>query len=211
MASYTDQEEIEKLKVWWKNYGGALLIGVLLGLVLLFGNKYWSEYKEKQRIAASELYAQLLQEVQESKRDVARTDAQKLIDDYSRTPYAGMAALMQARLSFEAGDAADVRKRLEWAIDHATDSAVVHTARLRLGRLLLANKEYDAALALTQKSGPGFESEYLELKGDALLGQGKPEEARTAYSDAIKQLPAQATSRRLLEMKLADIGGASPQ
>src|SRR5581483_2662909 len=164
-----DQEELEKLKAWWKNYGGALLIGVLLGLALLFGNKYWTQYKEQQRVAASELYEQMLQQVKESKTGDARASGEKLIGEYARTPYAGMAALMLARLSFEANDAAGARRRLEWAEAHALDPAVAHAARLRLGRLYVAGGEYDAALALASKGGPGFEAEYLELKGDAYL------------------------------------------
>lgn len=211
MSTYTHNEEVEKLRDWWKNYGGALLIGVLLGLGLLFGNKYWMQYKEQQRVNASELYAQMLQQVHQSKTDATRTDAEKLIADYPRTPYAGLAALMLARLNFEANDLPAARERLEWAVANATDAAVVHAARLRLGRLRLAAGEYDAVLALAQKSGLGFEAEYLELKGDANLGLGKTEEARAAYSEAIKQSAPESASRRLLEMKLEDVGGAKVQ
>ena len=89
MSGYADQEEVEKLKEWWKNYGGALLIGVLLGLGLLFGNKYWTRYQEQQRIAASVLYTQMLEQAQQSKNDVARASGEKLMKNYTRTPYAG--------------------------------------------------------------------------------------------------------------------------
>lgn len=210
MSAYTDQEEVEKLKEWWKSYGGALLIGVLLGLALLFGNKYWMQYKEQQRVNASELYAQMLQ-LRQSKPDAARADGEKLIADYARTPYAGLAALMLARLSFEANDLPAARQRLEWAAANATDPAILHAARLRLGRLQLAAREYDAVLALAEKSGPGFEVDYLELKGDAYLGLGKTDEARAAYSEAVKQSAPESASRRLLEMKLEDLGGAKGQ
>src|SRR5205814_7751958 len=102
VAAYTDQEEIERLKAWWKDYGGSLLIGVVIGLVLLFGNKYWTQYKEERRAAASELYTQLQTQMQESKADVARVSAGKLIEDYASTPYAGLAALALARLDVDA-------------------------------------------------------------------------------------------------------------
>lgn len=201
MSSYTEQEEIEKLKAWWKNYGGALLLGVLLGLGLLFGNKYWTRYQEKQRVAASALYTQMLQEVQQSKPKAARAEGTKLINDYARTPYAGMAALMMARLSFEANDRAGARQQLKWAIDHATDQAVVQTARLRLGQLLIADGDYKGALALVQTDAPGFEAEYLELKGDAYAGLGKAKEARAAYDEALRSLGPNAPARALVEMK----------
>ena len=208
MAAYTDQEELEKLKEWWKNYGGALLIGVLLGLGLLFGNKYWTRYKEEQRETASALYEQMAKEVQGGKAGQARANGKKLMDDYARTPYAGMAALMLARVSVEANDSATARKDLQWAIDHATDPGVAHTARLRLGQLLLANREYEAALALVQKDAPGFEAEYAELKGDAYTGLGKREEARAAYQAALDNLAGKTQARTLVEMKFANIAGA---
>lgn len=210
VSAYTDQEQVERLKAWFKDYGGALLIGVALGLVLLFGNKYWRQYQEEQRVAASELYTQMLQQVQESKTDAARVLGKKLTDEYKRTPYAGMAALMLARLSFEANDRVGARQQLEWAMDHAVDPAVEHAARLRLGRLHIANKEYDAALTLAQKSAPGFEADYLEIKGDAYAGMGRIDEARAAYREALKTLTPEVPARRLIEMKLDDLGGGRP-
>lgn len=209
MSSYTEQEELEKLKEWWKNYGGALVVGIVLGLALLFGNKYWTQYREEQSAAASDLYAQMLQQVKESKTDAARDSGAKLRDEYASTPYGGMAALMLARLSVEANDVAAARAQLEWAIANATDEAVRHTARLRLGRLHIAEGQHEAALALVQNDAPGFAADYLELKGDAYAGMKKYDEARAAYSDALRQLPPQASGRGMLEMKLADL--AKPQ
>lgn len=211
MSAYTDQEEVEKLKEWVKNYGGALLVGVVLGLALLFGNKYWTRYQEQQRAAASALFQQMSEEANGAKTDLARASGRKLIGDYARTPYAGMAALLLARLDVEANDQAGARRQLQWAIDHATDPALQHTARLRLGQLYLASHEYDAALALVQSDAPGFEAEYLELKGDAYVGLGKRDDARAAYDAALKDIPPNSRSRSLIEMKLADIAGATPE
>lgn len=209
MSAYSDQDEVEKLKEWLKNYGGALLIGVLLGLGLLFGNKYWTRYQERQREAASAIYTQMLKDVQESKADAARTAGKQLVDDYVRTPYAGMAALMLARLSYEADDAAAARGHLQWAIDHATDDAVKQTARLRLGQLLIADRKYDAALKLVQTDAPGFEAEYQELKGDAYAGLGKTKEARAAYDEALRSLGPNSPARALVEMKRDNVAAPS--
>lgn len=206
MAAYTDQDEVEKLKAWWKEYGTALVIGVLVGLALLFGNKYWTQYKEQQRLAASDLYAEVLTQMQNGKLDAMRPNAEKLIAEYDGTPYAGMAALLLARVSFDAKDAASTIKHLEWASKHATDPAVEHAARLRLGRFRLAGNELDAALAVVPKKLPaGFEAEYLELKGDVYVAQSKTDDARKAYEEALKSLSAESPQRRLITMKLDDL------
>ena len=208
MGTYTEQDELEKLKAWWKNYGGALVLGVALGLVLLFGNKYWQQYKDQRREAASNLYIEMLQDARDGRAEAARGFGERLVKDYDDTPYAGMAALMLARMSYEANDAAGARQHLQWAVDHARDPATQHAARLRLGRVLADAGEYDAALALTGAAHQeGFEAEYLELKGDVLALQAKPAAAREAYRAALPQLPADSPYRRTLTMKLDDLGG----
>jgi predicted negative regulator of RcsB-dependent stress response len=212
LAAYTDNEDLDRLKVWWNDYGVALIIGVLLGLALLFGNKYWTQHQEQRRFEASDLYAQMLNHVREAKHDLARANGDKLIAEYDGTPYAGMAALLLARLGFDANDTATARKHLEWAVKQATDPAVETVARLRLARLHLASGEYDQALALVPaKPRAGFEAEYLELKGDIHVAQGKIDDARAAYDEALKQLAPDASHRRTLTIKLDDLGATKPQ
>lgn len=207
--AYSDQDEVDKLKEWWKAYGGALVLGVVLGLALLFGNKYWQQHREEQRLAASELYAQMLDQVQAGKTDAARESGGTLVQEYARTPYGPLAALVLARLAFDAGDTAEARAQLEWAMANAEVPAVQHAARLRLGRLRLAAGEYQAVLELVQPQAPGFEAEYLELQGDAQLGLGRAEAAREAYEQALGHLAPQEPAYGLIRMKLDDLGRAA--
>lgn len=207
MSSYTERDELETLKAWWKTYGGALVLGVVLGLGLLFGNKYWTQYQEQRREAASNLYSDMLQHVREGRSEPARAAGNQLVEQYAATPYAGLAALLLARISFDAGDRAGARTHLQTAMDRARDPATAHAARLRLGRLLLDAGEYDTALALAavERQG-GFAAEYLELKGDVLTAQGKAAAAREAYQAALAQLASDSPYRRTLTMKLDDLG-----
>lgn len=206
MSAYTEQEELEKLKAWWKTYGGSLITGVALGLAILFGYRYWVDYRQTQREAASVLYDQMLDELRARKPEAGAAGA-KLIDEYSSTPYAGMAALLLARQAYETGDKAGARQRLEWVVANAKDAATQHAARLRLARLLIETGQLPEAAALAEtKDIAGFESEYLELRGDLTVAQGKPEQARAAYRAALKQLPSGSQYRAVLSMKLDDLG-----
>lgn len=207
MTAYAEDEALEKLKAWWKEYGNSLIVGVLLGAAVLVGYRYWIQHTEQNRQAASELYEHLLQDWDVKKIDLARHSAETLITDYSSTPYAGMAALMLARMDFDAGDVVAARQHLQWVLDHGKEAATVHAARLRLARLLLNSGDKDAALALLNVPDPsGFAAEYDELKGDIYTAQGKREQARLSYREALKHLPAGSPYAPILNMKLDDLG-----
>lgn len=205
MSSYTDQEQAERLAAWWKQYGLSVVVGVAIGLAILFGYRYWIQHQEQQRVEASALYEQLLTLRTQKPADVPAL-AKQLMDNYQITPYAAMAALALARLHYESGDRAGARAALQWAIANAKTEAA-HVARLRLARLHLEAGELDAAQGLVErKRMDGFEPEYHELRGDILLARGRPVEARAAYQEALRHTPADSGYLRLLTMKLDDLG-----
>lgn len=212
MDIHNPDDQLASLKAWWQQYGIALIAGVAIGLLLLGGLNYWKQYRAERAEAASALYETLLTNLQQGRGGDATAAAAKLVADYAATPYAGKAALLAARLRFEEQDLAGARQQLEWAVENAREAAVQHSARIRLGHLLLELKEFDAVLALTAVRDPGgFESEYAELKGDALLAKGDRDGARTAYRMALDKLPPQSPYQRLLAMKRDNLGpGAAP-
>ena len=204
---YTDHDELEKLKRWWKTYGNALLLGIALGLAILFGNRYWTSYQQQRAEAASALYGQLLEGYRKKELDGVRQVGDRLINEYGSTPYAGLGALMLARVSFDTQQPEQMRKHLRWAVDNATDPGTRHTARLRLGRVLAAAGELEAALALIDiQDIAGFESSYGELRGDVLAAKGDKQGAREAYRRAIEQLNDASGYLPVLNMKLDNLG-----
>lgn len=206
MSAYSQHEELEQLKAWWKEYGTSVIVGVVLGIVILFGYRAWSSHQVAQREAASALYDQMSGELR-AKKPEGRATGEKLVSEYSSTPYASMAALLLARQAHEAGDKALARQQLEWALAHAKDGATQHAARLRLARLMLdAGEMAKAADLINVKDTAGFEAEYLELKGDLALAQGNRDAARVAYAEALKSVRSETAYASVLSMKLADVG-----
>ena len=207
MTAYEEQEDLDRLKAWWKNYGNSVIFGILLGVVILVGFRYWSQHREQQLQTAASLYERMFQDVYAKKSGDALKTGESLINEHSSTPYAGMAGLMLARLDFEAGDVAKAREHLQWVLAHADDVAVKHVARLRLARIQLGSGDKEAALALLDvKERAGFEAEYEELKGDILVAQGQRDAARSSYREALKHLPADSSYAPMLNMKLDDLG-----
>lgn len=207
MEDFNPDDQLANLKTWWKQYGNALIIGVIIGLVLLVGGNYWKQYKIKRAEAASQLYENLLADWQQGKSDAVSTAAAKLMQDYAATPYAGKSALLMARQRFDVKDIAGTRTHLEWAMQNASETQVQHSARLRLARLLLDQGELAAALALANNQGTdGFVSEYAELRGDVLLAQGDRDGARRAYQAAIEKITPSSSYLQVLTMKRDNLG-----
>jgi len=208
MSAYSsDNEELERLQAWWKTNGRAVIAGVVLGVILVFAGNYWRHYKAAQAEAASALYEQMMMNQQQGNKDAIQATGGKLMQDFASTPYAGKAALLLAKASFEAGDVASSRAQLQWAIDHATEDATRHAARLRLARIMLDQAEIEPALKLIDvKDQDGFESEYQELKGDLLVKKADMDGARRAYRQAKESLPPNSSYARILNIKLDDLG-----
>jgi predicted negative regulator of RcsB-dependent stress response len=211
VSAYTEQEELEKFKAWWKNYGGALVLGVVVGVGLLFGNKYWQQVKEKRLGEASEIYDQLVDSQRAKKAEELTQHADTLMKDHDASPYAALAALALGQANFDKGDLDAAKKNYEWAERHARQDAVTHAARLRWARLELQQGNFDKALNLaTPKNMSGFDAEYLELKGDVLTAQKKPTEAAAAYREALKKI-GPSNYQGVLTMKLDALGVAGKE
>jgi predicted negative regulator of RcsB-dependent stress response len=210
MSQENPEEEIEKLRKFWNEYGNSLVAGVIIGLAGLFGFKYWQKTTAEKAATASNIYTELMGAAAQNQTSAARDSANRLIADFGKTPYAGKAALILARVDFEAGDREGAEKNLRFAMDHAREEGVQHAARLRLARIMVDRGDLDGAMKLAeQKESGGFAAEYAELKGDILLAQGNREAARAAYQDAVKETKPQSPYLPFLTMKLDDLGGSN--
>ena len=207
MDAYHTDDELQKLKAWWKSYGSSVITGILLGAALLAGISYWRHYTTERSAKASIQYDTLLANSAQNNLAAVRTAGTMLMDDYSATPYAGKAALILAKISYDAADSDAARTYLQWALDKATETSTRHMARLRLARILIDQGSLDAAQTLAQVSDMGgFVSEYHELRGDVFAAKNQPAEARPAYALALENLTPGSSYTHVLKMKLDNLG-----
>ena len=83
-------------------------------------------------------------------------------------------------------------------------------ARLRLAALLLQAKDYDGALKqLDGATAPTFAALVADRRGDVLMAQGKPDEARTAYQAAWKAMDDKLEYRASDRRQAHRAGGAA--
>lgn len=204
---YSDDEQVEKLKVWWKSYGPALIAGVILGLGGLYGGKYWKQLQFEKAVQSSVLFDQLVYHVQNKDNINTKLIGSRIIEEFDRTPYAGLTALILARVSYDENDKDRAKRQLAWAMDNGKEEGVRQVSRIRLGRLLLdENKVEEANSLLSTAPVAGFEFEYYELKGDVLKKKGNMTGARSAYQQALSNAGNTGPYANMVRMKLDDLG-----
>jgi predicted negative regulator of RcsB-dependent stress response len=212
MAAYDleEQDQLEDLKDWWKQWGNTVsgvVIAVCVAVIAVQGWRWWTQQQAER---GSVLYNAV--SVAARANDVAKAkDAMaQLTDKYGGTAYAPRAALIVAAMLNDTGDKAGAKAQLAAVIDRDTEDELKQIARLRLAAILIDDKQYDDALrTLDAKHDDAFAGIYADMRGDILAAAGRPAEARTAYTNALARLDPKSPYRNYVQVKLDTLGGAA--
>lgn len=212
MATHLDleeQEQIDQLKAFWKQYGNLITWVIVLALAGYAGWMGWNNWKHEQAVKAGVLFDEFEKAAQAGDVDKTARIFSDMKEHFPRTGYTQQAALLAAKVQLDKGQADAARGSLTWASENATEDEYRTVARLRLAGLLLDEKKYDEALKqLDGASSREFAALVSDRRGDILLAQGKKEEAKAAYLQAWKTMDETVEYRRLVEAKLASLGAA---
>lgn len=210
MAKHLDleeQEQLDELKHFWKQYGDFITWGLIIVLGAFAAWNGYHYWQRSQAAQASVMYDEVERSVQSG--DVARIDRSlaDMKERFGGTTYAQQAGLLAARAYYDKGNIDSSRAALAWVAGKASDEGYQAIARLRLAGLLLEKKAYDEALEQASGSFPkGFAALAADRRGDILAAQGKKAEAKAEYEKAYKDLDERAEYRRLVEVKLNALG-----
>lgn len=201
-----EQDQLDALKTWWKANGNKVLAVVAVVVIAMVGYQGWNQYQYQQSEEASTKFMQL--------GDTSPTDvkaiqalAGEIIEQYPSTPYAARAALLSAKVNYNAKDIESAKSQSEWAYRNAKEDSVRTLAQLQLAAILLEQKDYEGALKLLdEKHESSFDGLFADLKGDVLVAQGKSEEAKAAYQAALKSFEFGSRYARYTQHKLEALG-----
>ena len=213
MASHLDleeQEQLEQVKAFWNQWGNLITWLITAALLAYAGWQGWNYYQRQEAAKAAAMYDALDQAVQATDAERAGTIFNDLRERYAGTAYAAQGALQAAKVQQDKGQADKAMASLSWAADNASDDSYRDIARLRLAGLQLDGKQYDAAAkTLDAIKSPDFAGLVADRRGDLLLMQNKPAEARAEFQKALAAMDKTLDYRHLVEAKLATLGVAT--
>ncbi len=221
---YDEEAQVEQLRQWLRDNWFPLASGLALGLAAIFGWQAWGQHQDNHAGAASHVFEDLGKAAAENKYDDAKAMADRLVKDFSDTPYAAAAALKLAELGVLDNKLDDAAARLQWVVEfeqnpgfmarvgaalrlrnQAYDVGLLPLARLRLAQVLWQQNKADEALKQLDGDAGTYAPLYAELRGDIKLSQGDSSAARGAYQQALQSLAPDAVGRDGLQRKLDDL------
>jgi predicted negative regulator of RcsB-dependent stress response len=204
-----EQEQLDSLKAFWKQYGNLLTWTVIAALAAFAGWNGWNYWQREQGFKAGALYEELDRAVAAGNTERVQRALSDLQSKFPKTVFAEQGALLAAKMQFDKGQPDAARAALTWLADNGTQDEARTIARLRLAALQSAAKQYDEALkTLDAAKAAGFEGLVADRRGDVLLAQGKTAEARAAYQAAWAAMEATLDYRRVVDAKLTALGAA---
>ncbi len=204
-----EQEKLDAIRQWWERYG-TLIVTVLVVIAASFaGWRGWQWYENNQAKQAMG-YFEALETAANQQGDESlprvRAASETLREEFPSSGYASRGALVAARVLQEREDYTGAREQLNWVIEESGDKALVPLARLRLAGVLLEQKEYDAALTALDNPPEAFVALYADRRGDVLAAQGKPDQAKEAWQNAIAALGNDDPMVQIIELKIDALG-----
>lgn len=193
-----EHEQSERVLEWLRRNGAGLIGGVVLGMAAIGGWKFWEGRQQTQQMAQADQY-QVAREAIEAGDEQAAT----MVDALGDSVYASLARLQLAGAQADAGQREAAIETLQ-SVDASAD-VIDSIVDQRVARLLIADGKPDAAIQLL---GDSTEPAALEILGDAQFAKGEREAARARYVQALGKLEVGSAQRRLLELKLSEVGGA---
>lgn len=202
-----EQEQLDQIKHFWKQYGNAITWALI---VVLGAFASWNFYQYWQRNQANQAAA-LFDEVERALQagDAAKIDRvfAEMKDRFGNTAYALQSGLLVAKHDAGSGKLDAAKAVLSWVSEKSSDPGYQAIAKLRLASLQIESKNYDAALASLSGSFPAsFEALVADRKGDVYLLQGNKAQAITEYQKAVKLFSTATEYRSLVEVKLGSLG-----
>lgn len=202
----TEEEQLENIKKWWGRYGNIVTIIFSLILLCIAGYRYMHWHQDKLTQQASMTYENMMVAFSHQNIKAVRSYANELIKDYGNTVYADVAHMTLAKIYVSKNKLDQAKSELQSVAAKSNMTALKQIAKIRIARLLAAEKSYTNALKeLSSVDDEAYLPVINELKGDIYGATGQYEQAITSYRLAINEVKNNGMGNLFLEMKTNEL------
>ncbi len=200
----SEKEQLESIGKWWNENGKFLLMAIAIGLAIGFGWRYWHTLQMRRAENASVVYQSVLEADSQNNTATVIGGAKLLMNRFSNTPYASLAALLLAKESVAQNNLSLALKNLHWVISNSDQKRLQQIARLSSARILLAEHNPKAAAdELSVVDDKHFAPLIAWLKGDIDTQEGNAIGAEAHYTEAKSALAGFHPAMDVLDKKIA--------
>lgn len=212
LNEYNKYEQSEIVQKWLRENGVSIVVGIVMGLVGIFGWQQWRAHQLANQEQAGQMYEQVQAAYASGKQSAADALIDTMMTDFEKSPFTLFAVSDRARHEVETKQLDKAMTSLGWAEAHAAEPALKSLTQIRIAQVEFARGNAEAALAtLDRVPETDYKGQLLELRGDALVKLGRADDARKAYQAAIASLSEEAPQRGAVQMKLDDLAVAGNQ
>ena len=153
----SDKEQVEALKRWWKANGKSVILGIVLGIAIVGGGKWWLAQQQSQAEFASEQYEQLLQEVDKGDKDAAVQRGGVLMEKYANSNYAALSAHVLVAAVASAHQLGGMIKTADLHQAHADGEVDAGAEEQQQGQIVFPEQAGDLAGEIREGIDPAFQ------------------------------------------------------
>ena len=201
----TSDDYLENIKNKVIKYKNFVLAGFVIIVVAIFLNSYLKSSSLEKASKASEIFQKI---TLIKSKDVADLNdlANELKDKYAGTPYAARAQIILANKLTESGKLEDANATMLWAAEHAQEEFISQIAYYNLCLNYVTLKDTEQAKKYVAKiSISSLQMLKNDLLGDIAVIEGKLEDAKKFYTDAIAASSNQSNFSKVIQYKLNNL------
>ena len=173
----------EKVVSWLEeNYKG-LIVGIIIGLSILYGYKAYISNENTKQLNLSREYDLAINEYNSGKINEVLKFSRNNITQNPENIYTALASLYSAKEMYKQNNLVEAYIFLEHIIKYSSDKEIKSLAKYRKAKLLIEEERYEEAHLLIGEEPDNYQ--HIELKGDLYLIQDQYLKAINHYNDIL--------------------------
>ena len=173
----------EKIVNWFESNYKSLVLGIVIGLVILFSYKSFLSSQNSKQLELSRSFDLAVQSFHEGNTEQIISFTKLNMTENADNIYTSLASMYSAKAMYINNKLNESKFYYDHIIENSNDMEIINLAIYRKAKILIEQKEYDEAHALLGEDITNYQ--HIELKGDIYYIQKDDKNARDYYNQAL--------------------------